>query len=198
MDRTIALAIAAAAALAFASQAEAAMTVIGSPAGEACWHAAKAVSTVQRRAAPDPGLVDRSVAVCDEALGGGALTPRDTAATYVNRGILQMSVDSREAAAASFNAALGVIPTLGEAHVNLGALMVRMQRYPEAVREIELGIAQMSQAPQLAWYDLGVAYEGMGDLQKAYDAYKTASAMDPNWQTPKDDLARFTVRPAQP
>jgi Flp pilus assembly protein TadD len=65
------------------------------------------------------------------------------------------------------------------------------------VKETELGLSLGTKEPERAWYNLGIAYERLGNLQKAYESYRQASILDPNWQDPKDEMARFQVEPVK-
>jgi tetratricopeptide (TPR) repeat protein len=70
-----------------------------------------------------------------------------------------------------------------------------MKKYDEGVRETELGLRLGSKEPERGYYNLGIAYERLGNIQKAYESYRQAAMLDPKWQEPKDELARFTVQP---
>ena len=72
-----------------------------------------------------------------------------------------------------------------------------MKKYDEGVKETELGIELRTKEPERAWYNLGIAYERLGNVQKAYESYRQASILDPKWQEPKDELTRFTVQPVK-
>ena len=181
-----------------AALAQALQVVGGDGAGESCWRAAKA-TTLQSR---DNALMDArwkadAIGACDDALSSGSLARRDTAATYVNRGILEMSRERYDIAEKNFNSALTLLPKLAEAHVDLGSTLINMKKYDEGVKETELGIQLGTHEPERAWYNLGIAYERLGNVQKAYESYRQASILDPKWQEPKDELTRFTVQPVK-
>lgn len=173
-----------------------AIAVFGGGWGEACWRAALASTFIHMDSAVEEARWKAdSIANCDDAISGAGLDPRDLAATYVNRGILEMSRERYKVAEGNFHSALTYIPKLPEAHVDLGSTLINQQRYPEGVKETELGLSLGSKEPERGWYNLGIAYERMGDLQKAYDSYRQASTLDPKWQDPKDEMARFVVQP---
>jgi cytochrome c-type biogenesis protein CcmH/NrfG len=65
------------------------------------------------------------------------------------------------------------------------------------VKVTELGLQLGSKEPERGWYNLGIAYERLGNLQKAYESYRQASILDPKWQEPKDEMARFVLQPAR-
>ena len=39
-----------------------------------------------------------------------------------------------------------------------------------------------------------MANEGLGDLKAAYQDYSKAAELNPAWDAPKNELARFTVK----
>jgi tetratricopeptide (TPR) repeat protein len=175
-----------------------AIQVFGGGWGEACWRAALASTFIHMDSAKEEaGWKATSINECDDALASGALDRRDTAATYINRAVLEMSRENYAVAEKNLDRALALMPKLGEAHVNLGSTLINMKRYDEGVKETELGINLGSKEPERAWYNLGIAYERMGNLQKAYDSYKQAAMLDPKWQDPKDEMARFVVEPVK-
>ncbi|MEI9891961.1 MAG: tetratricopeptide repeat protein [Caulobacteraceae bacterium] len=127
----------------------------------------------------------QSINTCDEALSTGFLDRRDTAATYVNRAILEMSREAYGIAEKNLDSALTLVPRLAEAHVDLGSTMINMRKYDEGVRETELGLSLGSKEPERGYYNLGIAYERLGNLQKAYESYRQAATLSPKWQDPK-------------
>ena len=173
-----------AASLTLIGQAGAGVLVLGSSNAAVCSKAA-----IEGDATPG------GARACDEALKTDALSPRDRAATYVNRGILRLRDRSFERAVADFDSALRLNPRLGEALVNRGAARIGQKRYREALADLERGSALGSSEPEKAWFNRGLAHEGLGDLKAAYRAYQQAAALKPDWEAPKRELARFTVRP---
>lgn len=175
-----------------------AIQVFGGGWGESCWRAALASTFIHMDSAVEEAHWKAdSVNACDEALANGSLDRRDTAATYVNRGILEMSRERYDVAEKNFDSALVLLPKLAEAHVDLGSTLINMKKYDEGVRETELGLKLGSKEPERGYYNLGIAYERLGNIQKAYESYRQAAMLDPKWQEPKDEMARFTVQPVQ-
>jgi len=164
--------------------AQAAVLVLGSSNAAVC-----------SRAALDGGTAPGGLRACDQALKEDVLNPRDRAATFVNRGILRLRGRSFERAVEDFNSALRLNPRLGEALVNRGAARIGQQRYREALADLERGSELGSTEPEKAWFNRGLANEGLGDLKAAYHAYQRAAALKPDWEAPRKELARFTVRP---
>jgi tetratricopeptide (TPR) repeat protein len=175
-----------------------AIQVFGGGYGESCWRAALASTFVHMDSAVEEAhWKAASIVTCDDALATGSLDRRDTAATYINRGILEMSRERYDVAEKNFDSALTLLPKLPEAHVDLGSTLINMKKYDEGVKETELGIRLGTHEPERAWYNLGIAYERQGDIQKAYESYRQASILNPKWEEPKEEMARFTVEPAK-
>ena len=98
-------------------------------------------------------------------------------------------------ALATYEDALKVNPDLAEAYVNKGIVLVNLGRDAEAVaassRALELNPAR----PELAYYTRGVANEMLGNTRAAYNDYRQAAALKPEWQEPQTQLQRFSVLP---
>ena len=182
MTRAIPLAAFAAAAL-MAGTAGASTLVIGSGSAQECSDAAL-------KGRNDP----RAILACTTALEVENLNFRDKARTYVNRGVLQLRQRQFSAARADFDEAASIDPGLGEAYVNRGATYVGEERYKEGVEQIDKGLALGVKDPEKAWFNRGLANEGLGNLTAAYKDYSRAAELKPDWAPPKTELARFTVK----
>jgi hypothetical protein len=62
-----------------------------------------------------------------------------------------------------------------------------------AVGLFDSALAKKTRRPALAYYGRGVAREMTGRLREAYQDYRQASLIEPRWNEPKAELARFTV-----
>jgi len=141
------------------------------------------------------GRADKtSVLLCTTALETETLSFRDRARTYVNRGVLQMRQRDFSTARADFDAASRIDPELGEAWVNRGAAYVGEERYSDALGQIDKGLALGVKDPEKAWFNRAMANEGLGDLKSAYRDYSKAAELDPQWDAPKRELMRFSVK----
>lgn len=174
-----------------------AIAVFGGGQGETCWRAALVSTFIKMDSAVQEARWKAdAVAACDDAIAEGQLDRKDLASTYVNRAILEMSRENYRLAEDNVRDALRYMPKLPEAHVDLGSALINQHRYQDGIKETELGLSLGSKEPERGWFNLGIAYEHVGDLQKAYESYRQASMLDPKWQDPKDEMARFTVEPA--
>jgi len=175
-----------------ASGSQGAVTVLGGGLAESCSKAARIAS---RSSVAD----DNAIHICGLAIASEPLSGRDLAGTYVNRGILYMARAAYHSARNDFDSALYLMPMMGEGYVNRGAALVAEHRFAEALADIDKGLALNPEEPEKAYFDRGLAHEYMDDLKSAYLDYLRASELKPDWEAPKNELARFTLsRPGQP
>lgn len=133
---------------------------------------------------------------CNKALREESLSPRDRAATYVNRGVVLLRRGSYAAAVKDFDDAIAITPGQGEAWVNRGSAKVGLHQYEEALSDLDKGLQLGAREPEKAWYNKGLALEAMGDTKGAYLAFKRAVQLRPDWPLAQNQLARFTVKKA--
>ncbi len=79
-------------------------------------------------------------------------------------------------------------------YVNRGAAYVGSSRYDEGLAQIDRGLALGVKDPQKAYYNRAIAHENLGDVKAAYLDFSKAAELDPDWQAPKQELTRFTVK----
>jgi len=161
--------------------AQAAVTVIGSGPAELCYQGAE-----------NGGDPKEYIAYCTQALGG-ILTTRDRAATFVNRGVLKLSLSESNAALDDFNAGLGIDDSLGEGYVDRGAALIGLKRYDDAIKDIDKGLTLGAKQPEIAWLDRALADEARGDTLAAYHDTQQALAVQPDYTRASDNLKRFKV-----
>ena len=164
-----------------ASGALAAVTVIGSGSAQLCFQAA------------DSGRATReAMDYCNDALVG-ALTRDDRAATHVNRGVLELAMMRINAAQDDFNAGLAINASLGEGYVDRGATLIAQKKFAEAIIDINKGLSLGAKEPHIAYYDRAVAEEALGNLRAAYDDYRQALIVQPDFTRASDELKRFKI-----
>jgi tetratricopeptide (TPR) repeat protein len=165
-----------------AGAATASVFTIGGPLAQGCFKAAEARDA-------------RSFAIegCTRALNEEGLAMSDRAATYVNRGIVQMVGGHTRAADADFDAALAIDSGLADAYLNKGFLRLRQGRGQEALPLLQKGIDTGARRQALAYFARGVAYEQAGDYRSAYNDLVRARQMEPRWTLPGEWLAHYQV-----
>jgi tetratricopeptide (TPR) repeat protein len=161
--------------------AQAAVTVIGPGPANLCYEAADSGRTTHE-----------GIGFCNEALAG-ILSTTDRAATYINRGVLELNVAKTNAAQDDFNAGIEINPDLAEGYVDRGATYIAQRRYADAIKDINKGLALGAKQPHIAYFDRAIADEGLGNLQAAYEDYRQALVIDPDFTMASDELKRFKV-----
>lgn len=138
---------------------------------------------------------DRAVALCTEALDLDNLDRRDRAGTRINRGTLQLKLKAYGAALSDCDAAVALLPELGEAHLNRAAALIGLRRYAEAVTAATRAIDLKTTEPEKAYFNRATARELTGDVQGAYEDYTQAAEIAPGWEAPRAEQKRFKVTP---
>lgn len=170
-----------------ATSAQGAVTVIGGGLAQSCYEAVE-YSRMQ---------TSQAIEICDLALQHEHMRIRDKAATYTNRGILHMRQGNNTRALWDYQRSLQVMPNLEEAKVNLGAALYNLKRYPEALKALNEGVGTDSlDAKVIGYYNRGLTHEKLGDIQSAYEDFRRAYQLKPEFTQAFDQMSRFTVVPA--
>lgn len=189
MNTRIGLGISALAIVALAApqaSAQGAVTVFGGGLGQACYEAVEL----------GDGPVGRALELCTRALETETMKRRDRAATYTNRGILFMRQGNNTRAMWDYQRGLELMPDLQETKVNLGAALYNLQRYPEAMAALNEGIGTDDiEAKAIAHYNRGLTYEKLGNIQLAYEDFREALILKPDFALAATQMQRFTVVP---
>jgi tetratricopeptide (TPR) repeat protein len=164
------------------STAAAAVLTVGGPLSLLCYKSAMAED-------------GRSSAVesCTRALAEESLSRTDTAATYINRGIVLMSGSRLSEADADFDAALAIDRNLPDGWLNKGFLKLRQGDGRGALPMIQRAIDAGAGNQALALFARGVAHEQMGELGPAYSDLSRARELAPKWALPRDYLASYRI-----
>jgi tetratricopeptide (TPR) repeat protein len=173
-------------ALLAAPAASAAVTVLGDGMAQICSETAKAMEKGIK--APLNAIKTCSMAIEDESL-----PQRDLAGTYINRGVLYLARGGYLEARQDFDSAIAIIPASGEAYVNRGAALVGLRLYGDAITDIDRGLALNPVEPEKAYFNRGLAEEGLDNVAAAYRDYSRAAELKPGWELPRNELSRFTV-----
>lgn len=167
--------------------AQGAVTVVGGGLAQACYEAVEYSQTPPSKA----------LQVCDLALQTEVMNRRDRAATFTNRGIVHMRTGNNSRALSDYERGIGLMPDLREAKVNLGAALYNLKRYPEALAALNEGVGSESiDARAIGFYNRGLTHEKLGNLQSAYEDFRSALKLVPEFQSAADQMKRFTVVPA--
>lgn len=137
---------------------------------------------------------------CNRALQEEPLSRKDKAATYDNRGVMLDLRGRTDDAEADFRQAIALKPDLGDAYVNLGSMLIKKRQLPEALDNINKGIALGMAFPHIGYYDRALAEELSGRYLEAYHDYQKVLELEPNYAPAVERLKDFTVirKPANP
>ena len=135
-----------------------------------------------------------AVDICALALRSEALGPRARAGTLNNMGVLLFVEASYERALNTFNRSIETDSSIAEAHVNRGASLVALKRWAEGVEALDSGLTLEPDQADKAYYNRAIAHEELGNIRAAYFDYMKASELSPEWEQPRIQLTRFSVR----
>lgn len=174
----------AAAAVLIPGAASASSLVIGSGLARMCYEAADAERAT-------PGTLD----TCNRAFTDEALSYDDEVATFVNRGIIRARLSDFAGALSDYDHAIKLNPNQPEAYLNKGALVLKAQQDWRQARQLfDAALDRHTRRPEIAYFGRAISNELAGDLAGAMADYQKASELAPNWDQPKKELTRFTVR----
>lgn len=130
---------------------------------------------------------------CTLAINGQLMDTHLTAVTYLNRGTMFMAVMNWGSALADFDQAIKLEPTMPEAYVNRGGALVGLRRFKEAEAEITKGLGMTPEEPEKAYGNRALARWSQDDLKGAYEDFKMAQMLKPDWAWVTEQLAAFNV-----
>src|SRR6185312_5324979 len=151
------------------SGADAAVTVLGPGPAQECYNFAE-----------NGGDLHEGITRCSFALESTLSVP-DRAATFVNRGVIRLGLHQNEQALADINSGLALDPSSGDALIDRGAAAMALGRYDEALQDLNKGIALNPHRPHIAYYDRAIIDERNGDIRAAYNDYKKALELEPDF-----------------
>ena len=170
----------AALAVAVVPAAQAAETVLGSPRAQTCFENAR------------DGIASLpALETCTEAIENDPLRQRDLAATYVNRGILRSRRGHHQAAFEDFSRALGMERALVHALLNRGNVLLRMERYAEALADYDRAVFYSEGRDPLVFFNRSLAYQRLGRGAEAREDLVRAVQLDPESVAYREALAAF-------
>lgn len=155
---------------------------VGGSSATTCYHAA---------AARDASA--QALGECNTALTQNVLSQDDMVASYVNRGILRLVRADYSQAEADFSKAMSIDPRQAEAWLNMGIARYQQGQVEGAADMFERAIALKTRYPAIAYFGRGLANEDRGNVKAAYADLRRASALNPGWAAPAEELKRFQV-----
>lgn len=164
------------------SQANATAVVVGNGLAHSCYVIA------QYNGDPREGME-----VCTRALEQMPMSKMDRASTLVNRGVLRVKLGQPYDALADYERAIAIEPTLAQAYVDRSAALISLKRYDEAVKSADEGLSRKPTQPEIAYYNRAVAEEALGNVKGAYQDFKQAVALVPEFTAASEQLKQFRV-----
>jgi tetratricopeptide (TPR) repeat protein len=150
-------------------------------------------SDVAAKAGAGEMVADSSLKLCDRAVDRAKGLRDELAAAYVNRSVIHLSRQEYDAALADSDAAIRVKSGISQAHINRGIALSAEKRNKEAGLAFSDALALNPSHAEIVYFDRAMAREDDGDMKGAYLDYRKAAQLAPTWDTPKQQLARFTV-----
>jgi len=161
-------------------------TVLGPTLFDECANAAASAQKI--------GKADRAgIDTCSQAIGRSWSTVGETAAAFLNRGTLHLVRGENEQAAADFSRAIKASPSLAAAYNDRGVAYSALHRSAEAVRDFTTALSLKADNADQVLFNRAMAHEDQGDLKLAYLDYRAAADLNPQWDLPAKQLARFSV-----
>jgi tetratricopeptide (TPR) repeat protein len=143
-------------------------------AGFAGWRASALAATLllplaatgQQQSEPQPGKPQQQAVGDIQARADGELH------ALFQRGVAMLHAKRYEFAFSAFHEVLSMAPRMPEAHVNMGFVLVGLERYPEAA-DFFYQATELRPAQANAYYGLALALEAQQDLESALGAMRT-------------------------
>ena len=164
-----------------ATQAQSVTVIGGGQAARNCYMAATIAAQMHTASSAD-------VRECTFALEHTSLRLHDIVATLINRGVIYVAMEEYDLAIRDYDRAYSISPDVAEIHVNRGNLLFMSRIFDQAITEytraIELDLPKL----YIAFYNRGLTYEKMGELEKAADDYRHALELMPDWSRAREKL----------
>ena len=169
--------------------AQAATAMVGDTPTVSC---AKAAMAERPDARISDATRDAALATCNTALADKILQ-QDRTATLVNRGIILAAAGNATDALDDYIAALARDPSMANTYINRGSALLRIGRYQEARADFDRALSLGTDQQTIAYFCRGMAQEKLGALTAAYNDYKKAQSLSPDFKPANIELARFQV-----
>lgn len=130
---------------------------------------------------------------CSDAITRAWATAGEIAGAYVHRGTLHLVRGENRDAVKDFTFATKENPGLAEAYNDRGVAFSALHKPAEAIRDFSRALALRAENADQVVFNRAMAYEDAGDLKNAYQDYRMAADLNPGWDLPARQLARFSV-----
>tara|TARA_R110000787_G_scaffold36827_1_gene93727 strand:+ start:17540 stop:18118 length:579 start_codon:yes stop_codon:yes gene_type:complete len=131
--------------------------------------------------------------VCKTALTDESLSPASRAATLTNTGIMEMRKGDLDTAIAYFRTASAEDAASPDVAINLGAALIRVGRFQEAIDALHDPQAISVRHRHIAYYNRAIAHWAVDDVALAYDDLNAATALKPDYAAARELLQHFQV-----
>ncbi len=131
--------------------------------------------------------------ICTQALRSEVLSRSNRAATYTNRGVIRMRDGDYDGALDDYAKAEEIDGDQGAIYLNRGAALIYMKQFGEALAPLNRAIELETQDLYAAHYNRAIAKENTGDIAGAYEDFRTALELKPEWEIAERQLSRFSV-----
>jgi tetratricopeptide (TPR) repeat protein len=181
--KTVIVTAAAALTACFALPAQAQVSVIGTGLAHQCYVQAKYTDDLKA-----------GISICDDALKTEAMNSSDRASTLINRAIMKARSGDADGAMGDYGSALGIGSRAGEAYLNRSATLIAMKRYADAQQDADRAVQFGTTRMEVAYYNRGLANEQLGNIQAAYEDFKAALRVEPNFTAASEELQHFRIK----
>jgi tetratricopeptide (TPR) repeat protein len=163
---------------------------VGNKSADDCFDAAAMVSRTGTTLTY--GQRTDAMASCTAALNQKMLV-KDRIATLANRGAIEAASGEVDAAIADYNSALTLNPKMADIYIDRGTALMRATRYQDAKADFDTALSLGPTSTYIAYFDRAMAQEKAGNITAAYQDYKQAALLEPNFEPARAELARFQV-----
>lgn len=135
-------------------------------------------------------MVGRALGACDLLLRDGSLTGEDRARVLTNRAVMLLARGLNSDARQDLEQATELAPELAQAWLNLSAAQIATGSARQALLTAETA-RDRGADPALVDFNIGIAYETLGQFEDAYAAYGSAAEQAPGNATLAAQPRRF-------
>ena len=115
-----------------------------------------------------------------------------------NRSVLYYARANYDAALKDNTAALKLNDRMAEGIVNRGSIFLMQHRPQAAAVNFSRALDFNPAHPEKVYFNRALAREDMGDMSGAYADFAQASRLAPQWDQPRREMGRFTIRREKP